>query len=88
MALTEENIGFLVVSVLLWFVSVALIVLETVYTVIGWREILIELKFFSIALHRHQKIAYILLLTVGYVLLLVVLILWITFAATVGNPNS
>ena len=88
MPLTGENLGFLVTSVLLWLVSMALIAFETVYIVIVWHKLCTGLKCFSITLHRPQKITYILLLTAGYTLLLVVFIPWIVFGVAVGNPNS
>ena len=67
---------------LLWLVSIALIIFETM---VVWCKVCIGP---DIKLHWAQKVTYAVLLTVGYCLSLVVFVPWIVLGIAVGNRSS
>ena len=87
MSLSDENIGFLVSSVLLWIPSAVLTVTETAYIAC------VSFKCFraslcSISLHWWHKATYIVLFIVEVAILLLVVILCVLFGDLVGSPSS
>ena len=90
MHITDENIGFLVCSVLLWIISAILVVIETMYILLSpfKKRALSTICSILFAIDRLTKIVSIILLCVEIVLLSNVVILWILFGNAVGKPSS
>ena len=82
--ISVENIVFLVLSLVLWILSLLPAVTETVlFILVTFKKLFTEVRFL-----RWQKAVYITVLILAVVLLVIVFILWIVFAAAVGKPSS